>query len=154
MKKGQPSHVQALNDGTTYLTSAWPGRVDPGRNSYAKTDHDATFMRMKEDAVLNGQLKPGYNVQIGTENQFVVGFSIHQKANDIKSLIPHLNQVKERLGYLPQPLIADAGYGSEENYTRPKIDIATSGENTSAVLVQLALSNLKVLGRLEIVALG
>jgi hypothetical protein len=87
-----------------------------GRNSYAKTDQDATFMRMKEDAMLNGQLKPGYNVQIGTENQFVVGFSIHQKTNDINCLIPHLNQVKERLGHLPQRVIADAGYGNEENY--------------------------------------
>jgi transposase len=87
-----------------------------GRNSYAKTDHDATFMRMKDDAMRNGQLKPGYNVQIGTENQFVVGFSIHQKANDINCLIPHLEKVKERLGYLPQRVIADAGYGNEENY--------------------------------------
>ena len=87
-----------------------------GRNSYAKTDHDATFMRMKEDAMLNGQLKPGYNVQIGTENQFVVGFSVHQKANDITCLIPHLDQLKERLGRLPRSVIADAGYGSEENY--------------------------------------
>jgi transposase len=87
-----------------------------GRNSYAKTDHDATFMRMKDDAMHNGQLKPGYNVQIGTENQFVVGFSIHQKANDTNCLIPHLNGVKERLGHLPRCVIADAGYGSEENY--------------------------------------
>jgi transposase len=87
-----------------------------GRNSYAKTDHDATFMRMKEDAMHNGQLKPGYNVQIGTENQFVVGFSVHQKAHDMSCLIPHLNQVREYLGHLPRTVIADAGYGSEENY--------------------------------------
>ena len=87
-----------------------------GRNSYAKTDQDATFMRMKEDHMLNGQLKPGYNVQIGTENQFVVGFSIHQKTNDMNVLIPHLDQVKKRLGRLPRTVIADAGYGSEENY--------------------------------------
>lgn len=73
-----------------------------GRNSYAKTDHDATFMRMKEDAMQNGQLKPGYNVQIGTENQFVVGFTVHQKAHDMSCLIPHLNQVREYLGRLPQ----------------------------------------------------
>ena len=91
-------------------------KILSGRNSYAKTDHDATFMRMKEDAMLNGQLKPGYNVQIGTENQFVVGFSIHQKTNDMNVLIPHLNQVQERLGHFPRTVIADAGYGSEENY--------------------------------------
>jgi len=57
------------------------------RNSYAKTDHGATFMRMKENAMLNGKLKSRYNVQIGTENQFVVGFSIHQKTNDMNLLI-------------------------------------------------------------------
>ena len=91
-------------------------RLLAGRNSYAKTDHDATFMRMKEDAMLNGQLKPGYNVQIGTENQFVVGFSIHQKTNDMNVLIPHLDQVQKRLGRLPRTVVADAGYGSEENY--------------------------------------
>jgi transposase len=91
-------------------------RLLAGRSSYSKTDPDATFMRMKEDRMLNGQLKPGYNVQIGTENQFVVGFSIHQKTNDINCLIPHLNQVRQRLGHLPQRVIADAGYGDEENY--------------------------------------
>ena len=66
--------------------------------------------------MLNGQLKPGYNVQIGTENQFVVGFSIHQKTNDMNVLIPHLEQVQKRLGRLPRTVVADAGYGSEENY--------------------------------------
>jgi transposase len=91
-------------------------KILAGRNSYAKTDRDATFMRMKEDAMLNGQLKPGYNVQIGTENQFVVGFSIHQKTNDMNVLIPHLDQVQKRLGRLPRTVVADAGYGSEENY--------------------------------------
>jgi transposase len=91
-------------------------RILNGRKSYAKTDHDATFMRMKEDHMLNGQLKPGYNVQIGTENQFVVGFSLHQKTNDMNVLIPHLEQVHRNLGRLPSTLVADAGYGSEENY--------------------------------------
>jgi hypothetical protein len=91
-------------------------KVLSGRHSYAKTDHDATFMRMKEDVMRNGQLKPGYNIQVGTENQFVVGFSIHQKTNDINCLIPHLEQVRERIGHLPHRVIADAGYGSEENY--------------------------------------
>jgi len=87
-----------------------------GRNSYAKTDPDATFMRMKEDHMKNGQLKPGYNVQIGTENQFVVGYSIHQSSTDTGCLIPHLQRVKANLGCYPANVIADAGYGSEENY--------------------------------------
>ena len=87
-----------------------------GRNSYSKTDHDATFMRMKEDAMLNGQLKPGYNIQIGTENRYIVGFTIHPNPTDTKTMIPHLEHLKSRLGRLPENIIADAGYGSEENY--------------------------------------
>ncbi len=86
------------------------------RNSYSKTDPDATFMRMKEDHMRNGQLKPGYNVQIGTENQFIVGYSLHQRPTDTRTLKPHLEQIKAQLGRLPGTVIADAGYGSEENY--------------------------------------
>jgi transposase len=87
------------------------------RNSYSKTDPDATFMRMKEDHMQNGQLKPGYNVQIGTENQFIIGYSLHQRPTDTRCLIPHLEKVKSTLGKLPGTVIADAGYGGEENYT-------------------------------------
>jgi transposase len=86
------------------------------RNSFSKTDPDATFMRMKEDHMRNGQLKPGYNVQVGTENQFIVGFSIHQRPTDTRCLKPHLAKVKSALGKLPGTIIADAGYGGEENY--------------------------------------
>ena len=50
------------------------------RNSYSKTDPDATFMRMKEDAMNNGQTKPGYNVQISTENQFITNYGIERPA--------------------------------------------------------------------------
>ncbi len=91
-------------------------RILNGRSSYAKTDPEATFMRMKEDHMLNGQLKPGYNVQLGTENQFVVGYTIHQKAHDTGCLIPHLEQVQRQLGGSFARVVADAGYGSEENY--------------------------------------
>ncbi|MDP2735095.1 MAG: IS1182 family transposase, partial [bacterium] len=87
-----------------------------GRNSYSKTDEAATFMRMKEDHMKNGQLKPGYNVQIGTEDQFVVRYSVHQRPGDSGCLIPHLQALKEQLGRLPEKVVADAGYGSEENY--------------------------------------
>jgi transposase len=82
-----------------------------GRNSYSKTDVDATFMRMKND-----QLRPGYNLQMGTEGQFVVGFSVHQRPGDPGCLVPHLQGVKQSLGRLPKQVIADSGYGSEENY--------------------------------------
>jgi hypothetical protein len=71
---------------------------------------------MKDDYMKNGQLKPGYNLQMGTEGQFVVGFSIHQRPGDPGCLVPHLKGVKEKLGRLPQKVIADSAYGSEENY--------------------------------------
>jgi len=86
------------------------------RNSYSKTDPDATFMRMKEDHMRNGQLKPGYNVQIGTENQFIIGYSLHQRPTDTRCLKSHLEKIKATLGKLPKTIIADAGYGGEENY--------------------------------------
>lgn len=86
------------------------------RKSLSKTDRDATFMRMKEDHMGNGQLKAAYNVQIGTENQFVVHASIHQRPGDPGCLKPHLESLKRTLGHLPETIVADAGYGSEENY--------------------------------------
>ena len=86
------------------------------RNSYSKTDPDATFMRMKEDHMLNGQLKPGYNWQISTENQYILGYTIHQTTNDTTTLQAHMECLKESLGKMPDTLVADAGYGSEENY--------------------------------------
>jgi transposase len=87
------------------------------RNSYSRTDEDATFMRMKGEPP-GGKVwpKPGYNIQIGTENQFVMGYSVHQRPGDFCCFIPHLEQVKEQLGELPGNVIADGGYGSEENY--------------------------------------
>lgn len=86
------------------------------RRSYSKTDKDATFMRMKEDHMKNGQLKPGYNVQIGTENQFILNYSIHQHPGDTSCMMEHLERAKAVLGKLPENICADAGYGSEENY--------------------------------------
>jgi transposase len=86
------------------------------RSSYSKTDTDATFMRMKEDHMKNGQLKPAYNVQISTNNQFITHVSIHQKTTDTNTLIPHTQQHKDNYGQAPENITADAGYGSEENY--------------------------------------
>ncbi len=86
------------------------------RNSFSKTDKDATFMRMKGDSMRMPILKPGYNVQIGTENQFIVGFSVDQNPADNVGLISHLDQVEKNLGAIPGKIIADAGYGCEENY--------------------------------------
>jgi len=74
-------------------------------------------MRMKEDHMKNGQLKPGYNVQIGTENGFVVGYDMFPNPTDSPTLRPHLERMRQRPGRLPGRVIADAGYGSAENYT-------------------------------------
>jgi transposase len=86
------------------------------RNSYSKTDKDATFMRMKEDHMKNGQLKPAYNVQISTNNQYIASYSIHQNTTDTNTLIDHLNQHINNFKQKPNNVTADAGYGSEENY--------------------------------------
>lgn len=86
------------------------------RNSYSKTDPDATFMRMKEDAMLNGQLKPGYNVQISTENQFITNFGIYQRPADTLTMISYLESFRLRYGIQSDEIVADSGYGSEENY--------------------------------------
>ena len=83
------------------------------RNSYSKTDHDATFMRMKEDHMRNGQLKPGYNVNVATASQYIIGSYVSADCTDTKTLIPFV----ERLGcFAIKRFIVDAGYESEENY--------------------------------------
>ena len=87
-----------------------------GRNSMSKTDHDATFMRMKEDAMNNGQTKPGYNLQIGTEDQFITDFGLFPNTNDTLTLPPVLGSFAQGYGRLPDEACADSGYGSEENY--------------------------------------
>jgi len=86
------------------------------RGSYSKTDKDATFMRMKEDAMNNGQTKPGYNVQIATENQFITNYGLYHQANDQGTMIPFLESFNERYGMQSTTVCADSGYGSEMNY--------------------------------------
>ena len=86
------------------------------RNSYSKTDKEATFMRMKEDAMNNGQTKPGYNLQIGTENQFITDFGFFPNPTDTLTMIPFLSSFSMRYDRQPKEVCADAGYGSEENY--------------------------------------
>lgn len=108
-----------------YAKKHWPGQLKSyqekeaileGRNSYSKTDKDATFMRMKEDHMGNGQLKPAYNVQISTSDQIIAHYSIHQNPTDTLTLKSHLETFQQELGVKPKELVADAGYGSEENY--------------------------------------
>lgn len=93
-----------------------------GRNSYSKTNTDATFMRMKEDHMRNGQLKPAYNLQISTNRQFILHYSIHSNPTDTKTLGSHLQGFEENYHKVPKELVADAGYGSEENYNLLKFN--------------------------------
>jgi hypothetical protein len=86
------------------------------RSSYSKTDPDATFMRLKDDHMQNGQLKPAYNWQVSTANQYVTHYSIHQTTTDTTLLKEHLNSFQEQYQQMPESITADAGYGSEENY--------------------------------------
>jgi transposase len=113
--------IQKLN----YAKKNWPSNLKryeaqeevlAGRNSYSKTDTDACFMRMKEDHMLNGQLKPAYNFQISTNNQYIINYSLHQTTADTTTLQNHLEIY--RLQYVQNPgvVTADAGYGSEQNY--------------------------------------
>ena len=96
----------------------YDGRLEQldGRNSMSKTDPDATFMRMKEDAMNNGQTKPGYNLQLSAENQFITDFALFPNPTDTLTLIPFFNSFLNRYGHLPSVAVADSGYGSEENY--------------------------------------
>ena len=87
-----------------------------GRNSYSKTDKDATFMHMKEDYMRNGQLKPGYNIQAAVESEYIVGIDVSAERSDMHTLIPFLDKLKQNYGRNFDNLIADAGYESEENY--------------------------------------
>ena len=129
-KKISKEKRQKLN----YAKKHWPSnmvkyaqqeKILGERNSYSKTDCDATFMRMKEDHMKNGQLKPAYNVQLSSHDQFIVNYSLHQNPTDTRTLKSHLESYHSLYGQYPTVLVADAGYGSEENYAllkRKKID--------------------------------
>jgi len=109
-----------------YAKKHWPQRLEKydqqerilgeGRNSYSKTDQDATFMRMKEDHVGTAQLKPGYNVQISTNQQYIASYSVHQNPADTNTLPSHVEEFIAEYNTTPTSITTDAGYGSEENY--------------------------------------
>ncbi len=88
-----------------------------GRNSFSKTDKDATFMRMKDDHMRNAQLKPGYNVQLAIEGEYITGLDISSERSDQLAMIPLLERMEGKLGAKYDDVTLDAGYESEENYT-------------------------------------
>jgi len=87
-----------------------------GRNSFSKTDRDATFMRMKDDHMRNGQLKPGYNLQLGVEGGYIVGVDISSERSDQQTLLPLLDRMEKGSGKRHKNVTTDAGFESEENY--------------------------------------
>lgn len=103
-------HLEKLKEYTKKL------HICGDRNSYSKTDPDATFMRMKEDAMGNGQLKPGYNLQHGVDSGYVTWLTIGPQPTDTTTLIPFLESAEEHLRFKYKKIVADAGYESEENY--------------------------------------
>lgn len=86
------------------------------RNSYSKTDRDATFMRMKEDHMRNGQLKPAYNIQLASSSGFIIGENVSHHPSDMYTLKPFLKKLIEKYPNSLDRIVADAGYESEENY--------------------------------------
>lgn len=87
------------------------------RNSYSKTDHDATFMRMKEDHMLNGQLKPAYNLQHGVDAEYITWLTVSDHPTDTRTLIPFIEDMNAYLAFNYSTVVTDAGYESEENYS-------------------------------------
>ena len=86
------------------------------RNSYSKTDPDATFMRMKDDHMRNGQLKPAYNVQIAVNSEYITGIDVFSNRTDFGTLVPFLKQLQQHHECRYKEVTADAGYESLENY--------------------------------------
>jgi transposase len=122
--QGKAAVSKQVKQKLNYAKNKWPEALDKyeeqekildGRNSYSKTDRDATFMRMKDDHMKNGQLKAAYNVQISTSDQYIVDYSIHPNPTDTTTFIKHIEQHHTTYDQYPQSITADAGYGSEEN---------------------------------------
>ena len=111
-------HVEELEEATDRLKEYSRKLSILGeRNSYSKTDPDATFMRMKEDAMLNGQLKPAYNLQLGVDSGYISWLTLSPKPTDTMTLIPFLKGLEASIGHRYPVVVADAGYESEENYS-------------------------------------
>ena len=117
-KTPQQRHYERLQEYTTKLED-YVERIavcGPNRNSYSKTDHSATFMRIKKDYMGNDQLLPAYNVQFGIADEYIAVADVNQYRSDMDCFIPLLEQFHETYGFYPKYPVADAGYGSYNNY--------------------------------------
>ncbi len=114
-KSGLQKAIETVNDWLKRLKKYNQDiHICGDRNSYSKTDHDATFMRMKEDHMKNGQLKPGYNVNVATVSGYIVGNYLSADRTDMKVFIPFMKKLCAK--YPVKRVDVDSGYESEENY--------------------------------------
>lgn len=92
-------------------------KICGSRNSYSKTDQDATFMNMKYDYYnRTGVFKPGYNLQIGVSDEYIMHLGLYPNPTDTKTFIPFMEEYYQRYGKYPTNPVGDAGYGSYDNY--------------------------------------
>lgn len=125
VKRGRGHHKPEIvrrRDKMCELLERWNGyeekkqMLGEGRNSYSKTDPDATFMHMKDDHMRNGQLKPGYNVQFAVNSEFITGVGVYSSRTDYATLPPFLELLSQRHGKKYRRIVADSGYESLANY--------------------------------------
>ena len=117
-KTTQQRHYEKLREYTTKLEEYVEKIKICGeeRNSYSKTDHSATFMRIKKDYMGNDQLLPAYNVQVGAADEYIAVVDVNQYRSDMDCFIPLMNKFYTTYGFYPKYPVADAGYGSYNNY--------------------------------------
>lgn len=117
-KNIQQRHYEQLEGYIRKLTE-YIEKIDtcgPERNSYSKTDHSATFMRVKSDYMGNDQLLPAYNVQVGVADEYIAVVDVCQYRSDIDCFVPLMEKFHQIYGHYPKYPVADAGYGSYNNY--------------------------------------
>ncbi len=123
-----------------YAEKNWPQKLAEydekdkilrGRHSYSKTDEDATFMRMKEDHMRNGQLKPGYNVQASTEKQYIINYTLGQTTSDTSLLKDHIGEHIESYGRSPESLTAERDTGAKRTTCSLKSKASQRSSNTT-----------------------
>lgn len=123
-KKENKKHLRVLNDLICYLNKSLDYEekekiCGPNRNSFYKTDVDATAMCLKEDyySGLGSNMHAAYNVQICVSYGFITCCYLSQSRNDLHDFIPVLTKFNDYYGHFPVSVCADAGYGSEDNYS-------------------------------------
>lgn len=119
--KRKPQQQRDLETAKEYLAKlnkyeAYIKEIGSNRKSMSKTDPDATFMRLKDDHMKNGQLKPAYNVQLCIESEYITGLYVSPDRNDTNTLKPFLDKMESGYGKRHKTLTLDSGYESEENY--------------------------------------